>query len=115
LSLKLFIVKIRLYRSRYILQCDICKYFLSIDLEIFKTILHKKICCLSTLWLIDQIIDNSNEQDPSIEDFPGDILLTPLNRTRRLPIGNLWNVNYLTGRDNYRILITLSTTTNLRC
>jgi len=70
------------------LQCDIRKYFPSIDLEILKNILHKKIHCPSTLWLIDQIIDSSNEQDPSLEYFPGDTLLTPLTRKRGLPIGN---------------------------
>ncbi|MGJ3253254.1 MAG: RNA-directed DNA polymerase [Elainellaceae cyanobacterium] len=75
--------------SRYILQCDIRKYFPSIDHEILKTLLRCKIKCLDTLWLIDTIIDNSNEQEPVIVHFPEDELLTPLQRRRGLPIGNL--------------------------
>ena len=91
--------------SRYILQCDIRKYFPSIDLEILKGLIRRKVKCVSTLWLIDSIIDNSNEQDPSIEHFPGDDLLTPVERRRGLPIGNLTsqffaNV-YLNGFDHY--------------
>jgi RNA-directed DNA polymerase len=75
--------------SRYVLQCDIRKYFPAIDHEILKTILHRRIKCPETLWLIDTIIDGSNEQDPVIEYFPGDTLLTPIQRRRGLPIGNL--------------------------
>lgn len=75
--------------SRYVLQCDIRKYFPSIDHEILKKLLRRKIKCKDTLWLIDTIIDSSNEQEPIIEHFPGDNLLTPLERRRGLPIGNL--------------------------
>ena len=73
----------------YCLQCDIQKYFPSIDHEILKTILRRKIKCPDTLWLIDLIIDGSNEQIPVIEHFPSDDLLTPIQRRRGLPIGNL--------------------------
>ncbi len=75
--------------SRYVLQCDIRKYFPSIDHEILKQIIRRKIKCKNTLWLIDTIIDNSNPQETVIEYFPGDDLLTPLLRPRGLPIGNL--------------------------
>lgn len=73
----------------YVLQCDIRKYFPSIDHEILKQILRRKIKCSDTLWLIDTIIDSSNEQEPVIDYFPGDSLLTPLQRRKGLPIGNL--------------------------
>ncbi|WP_017314576.1 RNA-directed DNA polymerase [Mastigocladopsis repens] len=75
--------------SRYVLQCDIQKYFPSIDHEILKTLLRRKIKCPDTLWLIDTIIDNSNEQLPVVEYFDGDGFLTPLQRRRGLPVGNL--------------------------
>ncbi|MEM9272171.1 MAG: RNA-directed DNA polymerase [Cyanobacteria bacterium P01_F01_bin.143] len=75
--------------SRYVLQCDIRKYFPSIDHEILKQIIRRKIKCRDTLWLIDTIIDSSNPQEPVIEYFPGDELLTPMLRQRGLPIGNL--------------------------
>ncbi|MGB3640736.1 MAG: RNA-directed DNA polymerase [Rivularia sp. (in: cyanobacteria)] len=91
--------------SRYVLQCDIKRYFPSIDHEILKSLLHRKIKCRDTLWLIDNIIDNSNEQLAAIEHFDGDDLLSPLQRRRGLPIGNLTsqffaNV-YLNGFDHF--------------
>mgnify|MGYP001378713140 CR=1 FL=1 len=75
--------------SAYSLQCDIYKYFPSIDHQILKDLLQRKIKCADTLWLIDKIIDNSNPQIPVNLHFPGDDLLTPLHRRRGLPIGNL--------------------------
>ncbi|MFZ4556779.1 MAG: reverse transcriptase domain-containing protein [Pseudanabaena sp.] len=75
--------------SKYILQCDISKYFPSIDHEILKSIIHSKIKCPDTLWLIDQIIDRSNPQDLILERFPNDNLLTPIERRKGLPLGNL--------------------------
>jgi retron-type reverse transcriptase len=75
--------------SKYILQCDIRLYFSSIDHEILKTILRHKIKCPDTLWLIDTIIDHSNNQEPVIHYFLDDNLLTPLDRRHGLPIGNL--------------------------
>ena len=75
--------------SRYVLQCDIVKYFPSIDHQILKEIIRRKIKCQDTLWLIDQIIDGSNEQIPVLTNFPGDELLTSINRRKGLPLGNL--------------------------
>ncbi len=75
--------------SRYVLQCDLQKYFPSIDHQILKQQIRHKIKCQDTIWLIDKIIDNSNEQIPVIEYFPNDNLLTPIERRRGLPIGNL--------------------------
>jgi retron-type reverse transcriptase len=91
--------------SRYVLQCDIQKYFPSIDHEILKHLLRRKIKCPDTLWLINTIIDNSNEQLPIVEYFMGDELLTPLQRRRGLPVGNLTsqffaNI-YLNGFDHF--------------
>ncbi len=73
----------------YVLQCDIRKYFPSIDHAILKQIIRRKVKCPDTLWLIDMIIDSSNPQEPVINYFPGDDLLTPLQRRKGLPIGNL--------------------------
>ncbi|AUS35842.1 hypothetical protein amyaer_p04430 (plasmid) [Microcystis aeruginosa NIES-2481] len=91
--------------SSYILQCDIKKYFPSLDHEILKALIRRKIKCPDTLWLIDTIIDNSNEQETVIDYFPSDDLLTPLERKRGLPIGNLTsqffaNI-YLNGLDHF--------------
>lgn len=81
------------------------KYFPSIDHAILKALIRRKIKCRDTLWLIDTIIDGSNPQELVIEYFPGDDLLTPLERPRGLPIGNLTsqffaNI-YLNGFDHF--------------
>lgn len=90
---------------RYTLQCDIRKYFPSIDHQILKALIRRKLKCPDTLWLIDTIIDHSNPQEPVIEYFSGDDLIVPLERRRGLPIGNLTsqffaNV-YLNGFDHF--------------
>jgi retron-type reverse transcriptase len=103
--------------SRYILQCDLQKYFPSIDRDILKTLIRRKIKCRDTLWLVDTVIDNSNSQEPIFEYFPGDNLLTPYQRSRGLPIGNLTsqffaNI-YLNGFD-YFVKETLKSTQYVR-
>lgn len=90
---------------RYILQCDIRKYFPNLDHILLKGMLRQKIKCRDTLWLIDRIIDGSNPQGEDAEYFPGDDLLTPVERRKGLPIGNLTsqffaNV-YLNGFDHF--------------
>jgi hypothetical protein len=57
------------------------------------------------LWLCDVVIDGSNPQEEVVLHFPGDDLLTPLQRARGLPLGNLTsqffaNV-YLDGLDHF--------------
>jgi retron-type reverse transcriptase len=91
--------------SRYVLQCDIRKYFPSIDHQILKSIVRRKIKCSQTLWLIDTIIDHSNPQELTLDYFPNDTLLTPVERRKGLPIGNLTSqflANlYLDGFDHF--------------
>lgn len=92
-------------RYAYGLKCDIKKYFPTIDHEILKALVRRRIADPKVLWLIDQIIDGSNPQDPICDYFPGDDLLTPATRRRGLPIGNLTsqffaNV-YLTPLDHF--------------
>ena len=91
--------------SRYVLQCDLCKYFPSIDIAILKQRIRRKLKCPDTLWLIDRILDNLSGCETPVEYFPGDTLLTPLERPKGLPIGNLTsqffaNV-YLNGFDRF--------------
>ena len=76
-------------RHRWVLQADIRLYFPSIDLTILRAQLAAAIACPGTLWLLDQILANGATTGPSIDAFPGDTLLTPLERPRGLPIGNL--------------------------
>ena len=91
--------------ARYILRCDIYRYFPAIDHEILKRDLRRRIACEQTLSLADRIIDGSNKQEPVDLHFLGDDLLAPLQRRRGLPIGNLTSqffANlYLDGLDHY--------------
>jgi retron-type reverse transcriptase len=79
------------YRNRYahVLRCDIYRYFPAIDHAVLKAEFRRRICCERTLWLMDRIVDGSNAQEAVDLHFPGDNLLSPLERRRGLPIGNL--------------------------
>jgi retron-type reverse transcriptase len=76
-------------RYRYVLLCDVRKYFPSVDHEILKAKLRRTIRCRRTLWLADAIIDGSNLQEPVPAYFPGDDMFSPFERRRGLPVGNL--------------------------
>ncbi len=92
-------------RFRYVFRCDIFRYFHTIDHEILKRDLRRRLACERTLDLADRIIDGSNPQEPVYQLFPGDDLLTPLERRRGLPIGNLtsqfFSNLYLDGMDHF--------------
>ena len=92
-------------RYRYVLRCDIYRYFPAIDHVILKGDLRRKIACVPTLVLLDHIIDSSNPQEEVNAFFSGDDLLDVTQRRRGLPIGNLTsqlfgNV-YLNGFDHF--------------
>jgi retron-type reverse transcriptase len=73
-------------RYRYVLKCDIRKYFPSMDHAILKDLIARAIKCRKTLELAARIIDGSNEQEEAIEYFPGDTLFTPYERRRGMPL-----------------------------
>jgi RNA-directed DNA polymerase len=90
---------------RYVLKCDIRKYFPSMDHQILKDQLARIVKCKPTLDLAARIIDGSNPQETVEQYFPGDTLFTPWSRRRGLPIGNqtsqfFGNV-YLNGLDHF--------------
>jgi RNA-directed DNA polymerase len=76
-------------RHRNVLRCDIFRYFPAIDHAVLKQDMRRRIACPATLWLLDAIIDGSNEQEPVHLYYPGDDLFSPYRRRRGLPIGNL--------------------------
>ena len=92
-------------KYRYVLKCDIRKFFPSIDHVVLKKEIRRKVACQNTLWLLDKIIDNSNQQEPHLLWFPGDDLFTPNERRRGLPIGNLtsqfWGNVYMNRFDHF--------------
>ena len=77
------------HRFSYVMRLDIRKYFPSIDHEILKALLRKKIGCVRTLVLLDNLIDRSNPQETMECYFEGDDLFTPYERRRGIPLGNL--------------------------
>lgn len=73
---------------RFVLKCDVRKFFASMDHAIVKDLLARAIKCAPTLSLAATIIDGSNPQEEVWEYFPGDDLFSPGERRRGLPLGN---------------------------
>ncbi len=74
--------------NQFVLKCDLSKFFPSIDHELLKATIARKIKDPGVLWLVAKLIDHSNPQEPILRWFPGDDLLTPSEHRRGLPIGN---------------------------
>jgi retron-type reverse transcriptase len=94
-------------RFRYVLQCDIRQFFPSVDLEILRAILARKIADEGTMWLIDRILESSAgvlDEEYEMVYFEGDDLFA-VQRPRGLPIGNLtsqfWGNVYLNELDQF--------------
>jgi retron-type reverse transcriptase len=92
-------------RHPYVLKCDIRRFFPSLDHAILRDLLARRLRDTEVLWLIGAILEASNPQEPVIDHFPGDDLLTPLLRRKGLPIGNLtsqfWANVYLDPLDRF--------------
>jgi len=91
----------------YVLQCDIRQFFPSIDHEILRSILARKIGDQKTLWLCDQILHSGEgvlKEEYEMIYFHDDDLFAAL-RPRGLPIGNLtsqfWANVYLNQLDQF--------------
>ena len=76
-------------RYRWVFQADLRLYFPSIDHQLLMEQLKHTIHCPATIWLLQKILENGAEVAPALDAFAGDDLLTPLQRPRGLPIGNL--------------------------
>lgn len=76
-------------RYPYVLKLDIRRYFPSIDQAILKNKLRNRIKDDRLLKLLDRIIDGGPVMSGEPAYFPGDDLLTPLERRTGIPIGNL--------------------------
>jgi retron-type reverse transcriptase len=76
-------------RYAYVLKLDISRYFPSIDRLLLKESLRRYLKDRPVLGLLDRIIDQGPPVDEPYAPFPGDDLLTPLERPRGIPIGNL--------------------------
>ncbi len=78
-------------RFRYVLKCDIQKYFPSIDHTILKEQFRRIFKDEQLLALMDLIVDHGRVPRPNHAYFPGDDLFTPFERAKGLPIGNLYD------------------------
>jgi len=76
-------------RFPYVLQCDVRKYFPSIDHAILIDLLARRIADEKILRLARTILSFAPEGEAAIDYFPGDDLFTPLERRRGIPIGSL--------------------------
>jgi RNA-directed DNA polymerase len=77
-------------RYPYVLQMDVSRYFPSIDHTTLKQKLAHKIKDRKMLQLLELIVDTSPPfSSEPLHWFEGDDLLTPLERHRGIPIGNL--------------------------
>ena len=84
-------------QNRFSLQCDIRKFFPSIDHVLLKNLFRSRLKDTRLLGVMDRIVDSSNVQEAVSDWFPGDDLFTPWERRRGLPIGNLtsqWFANW---------------------
>lgn len=71
------------------LRVDVEKYFASVDHDVALGLLARRIDCPRTLALCAQILASWCSEEAPRRWFPGDLLWTPLERRRGLPIGNL--------------------------
>jgi len=94
-------------RFRYVLQCDVKKFFPAVDHQILRGILSRKIEDSEVLWLIDQILASGSGifyDEYPLQVFSGDTDIDAM-RPRGLPIGNLtsqfWANCYLNHFDHF--------------
>lgn len=73
---------------RYVLKCDIQKFFPSIDHHILLNLIQRKIKDERLLRLLQVIIERPFPGQADCTRFPGDDLFTPIERRCGLPIGN---------------------------
>ena len=76
-------------RYKYVLKCDIRKYFQSMVHDILKDKIGRTIRCRPTQDLCAQIIDSYEDDELPAAVFPGDDLFVYSQRRQGLPIGNL--------------------------
>ncbi len=80
-----------LRHNRYVLKCDVQKYFPSVDHQILLALVRRRIKDERLMSLITQIVSH-RPPDPLSDVpqwFPGDDIFAPLERRRGIPIGNL--------------------------
>jgi len=83
------VCQLYLKQNKYILKCDIKKFFQSIDHNILKRIINKRLKDERLVKVIEQIIDYSPEMESPQIFYPGDDIISFLEQKKGIPIGNL--------------------------
>lgn len=81
----------------YCLKMDVQKFYPSIDKEIMKEIIRRKIKCKDTLWLLDNIIDSSVQGLPIgnyISQYLGNLYLSELDHNLKEKLGVKYYYRY---------------------
>jgi len=77
-------------KHKYVLKCDIRKYFQSLDHGILMEQIKRRIADKDIQWLFGKVIGSRDfNKEAPIFYFSGDNLLSPLERRRGIPVGNL--------------------------
>lgn len=89
-------------KTKYVLKCDVRQYFPSIDRKILRELIERKIACRDTMWLIEKILDFSQNCDIGAKVAS---IHPSIHPERGIPIGNLTsqffaNI-YLNGLDHF--------------
>ncbi len=93
------------HRFRYVLKCDVHKFYASIDHAILRERLARHVRCPRVMDLVSVILSShqTGAEEPVVW-FPGDDWIAADARPRGLPIGNLtsqlWGNFYLDGLDH---------------
>lgn len=69
-------------KVKYCLKLDVKKFYPSVDTQIMKQVVRKKIKCKDTLWLLDNIIDSSEKGLPIgnyISQYLGNLYLSEID------------------------------------
>ena len=93
-------------RYRYVLKCDVRKFFPSIDHSILRERLEGKLRCPGVMRMVEKILGSYRTgPDAHCPLFPGDDLAVVADRSRGLPIGNLtsqlWGNFFLDEMDHW--------------
>lgn len=93
-------------QNRFVLKCDIRKFFPNLDHQILELRLHRFVECAGARILIHRILKSHRTDDsPPRDFFPGDDWAEAAIRPRGVPIGNLtsqlWGNFYLDPLDHW--------------
>jgi len=84
-------------KVRYCLKMDVKKFYPSVDKEIMKLVVRKKIKCKDTLWLLDDIIDSNCKGLPIgnyISQYLGNLYLSELDHKIKEVLGAKYYYRY---------------------